>query len=82
MKEPLFSPARSIYLYKAEPKSYFEKKITFLLHKITSKTKLVFMNTVSTQIEQSIPMLIENQKDRPVTQSKNVLGYALTDIQG
>ena len=84
LKEPLFIPARSTYLYKhlAEPNSYFEKGTTFLPHKNTAKTDLVFINTVCTQIEQSLPILIENQKDHPVTLIKCVLGYAVTDIQG
>ena len=84
LKEPLFIPARSTYLYKhlAEPNSYFEKGNTFLPHKNTTKTELVFINTVCTQIEQSLPILIENQKDHPVTLNKYVLGYAVTDIQG
>ena len=84
LKEPLFIPARSTYLYKhlAEPNSYFEKGTTFLPHKNTTKTELVFINTVCTQIEQSLPILIENQKDHPVTLNKCVLGYAVTDIQG
>ena len=52
-KEPLFIPARSTYLYKhlAEPTSYFEKGTTFLPHKKTTTTELVFINTVCTQIE-------------------------------
>ena len=84
LKEPLFIPARSTYLYKhlAEPNSYFEKGTKFLPHKNTTKTELVFINTVCTQIEQSLPILIENQKDHPVTLNKCVLGYAVTDIQG
>ena len=40
------------------------------------------MNTVCNQIEQGLPILIENQKDHPVTLNKCVLGYAVTDIQG
>ena len=56
LKEPLFIPARSTYLYKhsAEPNSYFEKGTTFLPHKNTTKTEFVFINTVCTQIEQSL----------------------------
>ena len=82
MKEPPFIPARSTYLYKhsAEPNSYFEKGTTFVPHKNT--TELVFINTVCTQIEQNLPILIENQKDHPVTLNKCVLGYAVTDTQG
>ena len=39
LKEPLFIPARSTYLYKhsAEPNSYFKKGTTFLLKKIQPK---------------------------------------------
>ena len=82
--EPLFIPARSTNLYKhlAEPNSFFEKGTTFLPLKNTTKTELVFMITVCNQIEQSLPILIENQKDPPVTLNKCVLGYAVTDIQG
>ena len=80
LKEPFFIPA---YLYKhlAEQNSYFKKGTIFLLHKKTSKTELVFKNTVCTQNEQSLPILIENQKDHPVTLNKCELGYAVKDIQ-
>ena len=43
---------------------------------------MAFINTVCTQIEQILPILIDNQKDHPVTLNKCVLGYALTDIKG
>ena len=84
LKEPLFIPVRSTYLIKhsAEPSPYFEKRTTFLTHMKTTKTELVFINTVLTQIEQSLPIVIENQKDHPVTLNKCVLGHAVTDIQG
>ena len=84
LKEPLFIPARSTYLYKhsAKPISYFERATIILPHKNTTKTELVFINTVCTQIEQSLPVLIENQKDHPVTLNKCVLGCVVTDIQG
>ena len=84
LKEHLFIPARSTYLYKhsAEPNPNFEKGTTFLTHMKTTKTELVFINTVRTQIEQSLPIVIENQKDYPVTLNKCVLGHAVTDFQG
>ena len=40
------------------------------------------INTVCTQIDKSLPILIEKQKDHPVIQNKCVIGYAVTDIQG
>ena len=78
----LFSIPAYLYKHLAEPDSYFEKGTTFLPHKKKTKSELVFINTVCTQNEQSLLILIENQNDHPVTLNKFILGYAVRDMQG
>ena len=53
---------------------------SFLPHKNTVKTELVFINTVCTQKEKTLPILIENHKNHPITLNKGIIGYAVCDL--
>ena len=44
------------------------------------ETELAFINTVCTQKEKTLPMLIENHRNHPITLNKAIIGYAVCDI--
>ena len=46
----------------------------------TVKTELVFINTVYTQKEKTLPLLIENQKNKLITFNEVIIGYAVCEI--
>ena len=73
--QPLYIQARSTYLYKHQNTDLcYPKGTSFLPHKKTVKTELVFINTVCTQKEKTLPILLENHKNHPVTLNKGITG--------
>ena len=40
----------------------------------------MFINTVCTQKEKTLPILIENHKNHPITLNKGIIGYAVCDL--
>ena len=40
----------------------------------------MFIDTVFTQKEKTLPILIENHKNHPITLNKGIIGYALCDL--
>ena len=81
LSQPLYIQARSTYLYKHQNTDLcYPKGTSFLPHKNTVKTELVFINTVCTQKEKTLPILIENHKNHPITNNKGIIGYAVCDL--
>ena len=58
----------------------YPKGTSFLPHKNTVKTELLFINTVWTQKEKTLPILIENHKNLPITLNKVINGYVECDL--
>ena len=81
MFQPLYIQARSTYLYKHQNTDLcYPKGTSFLPHKNTLKTELEFINTVCTQKEKTLPILIENHKNHPISLNKGIIGYAVCDL--
>ena len=81
MFQSLHIQARSTYLYKHQNTDLcYLKGTSFLPHKNTVETEPVFINTVCTQKEKTLPVLIEKPKNHPITLNKGVIGYAVCDL--
>ena len=80
--QPLYIPPKSTFLYKHKsPLSYpYAKGTSFVPHKNTIKTELVFINTICTKNEKQIPLLIENHKNHQITLNKGLIGFTITDL--
>ena len=87
LPQPLYIPPKSTYLYKhkvcggdANSGKLFSKGTSFVPHRTTIKTELVFINTICTKPEKSIPLLVENHKNHQITLNKGLIGFTISDF--
>ena len=69
--------ARSTYLYKHQNTDLCYPKCTSFLAQKTVKRELVFINTVCSQREKILPILMESHKNHPITLNKGITGYVV-----
>ena len=63
-----------------DPKSLFSPGSTFQPNREAVATSLTFVNIISTQPEPTLPILIENNKNRQITLPKGRIGFSSLDV--
>ena len=63
-----------------DPKSLFPPGSTFQPNREAVSTGLIFVNIICTQPEPTLPILIENIKNRQITLPKGRIGFSSLDV--
>ena len=80
--QPIFLKQKSTHLHKQKHPSQalFPTETYFMPHINVAKTDLIFVNTLSPQSEEFLPIFMENQKNHPIQIKSGIIGYAMCDI--
>ena len=63
-----------------DPKSFFPPGSTFQPNREAVSTCLIFVNSICTQPEPTLPILIENNKNHQITLPKGGIGFSSLDV--